>query len=65
EIASLRNILSPVRRIPVELLSKIFELSCSPDYHFYPQYDIIRYTFILSRVCVSWRTIAYATPRIW
>ncbi|KAE9401970.1 hypothetical protein BT96DRAFT_783696, partial [Gymnopus androsaceus JB14] len=66
EVTSLRNLLSPIRRIPVEILSEIFELSCLPeDGIFTVNYDIIRYTSMVSRVCVAWRKAAYATPRLW
>ncbi|KAJ3995063.1 hypothetical protein F5050DRAFT_372975, partial [Lentinula boryana] len=65
EIASLKNLVSPVHQLPIEVLSKIFELSCSPDADIAPEHDIIRRTFVLSKICVDWRKVAYDTPRIW
>ncbi|KAE9395947.1 hypothetical protein BT96DRAFT_134773 [Gymnopus androsaceus JB14] len=66
EIASLRNILSPIRRIPFEILSDIFQLSCLPeDGIFTSDYDIVRFTSRISCVCVAWRSIAHSTPQIW
>ncbi|KAF5389960.1 hypothetical protein D9757_003563 [Collybiopsis confluens] len=63
EILLLKNILSPIRRVPVEILSLIFELACS-SLHF-PDNDLMRSTCVVSSVCVAWRNTAQATPRIW
>ncbi|KAE9407223.1 hypothetical protein BT96DRAFT_150561 [Gymnopus androsaceus JB14] len=41
ELATFRNILSPVRRIPVEILSKIFQLACHPK-RWYFQFQACR-----------------------
>ncbi|KAE9401971.1 hypothetical protein BT96DRAFT_918561, partial [Gymnopus androsaceus JB14] len=50
EVASFRNLLSPIRRIPVEILSEILELSCLPnDGNLTADYDIIRYASMVSR----------------
>ncbi|KAJ3860585.1 hypothetical protein EV359DRAFT_13478, partial [Lentinula novae-zelandiae] len=69
EIASLAfigNILAPVRRIPNEILSEIFELVCYPDEgEFYAQFDSVRRTTVLSQVCAVWRMVAHDTSRIW
>ncbi|KAE9401000.1 hypothetical protein BT96DRAFT_919129 [Gymnopus androsaceus JB14] len=63
---SIRNILSPIRRAPAEILSEILELSCLPESGiFTASYDIIRHASVISRVCVAWRKAAYSTPRIW
>ncbi|KAJ3848205.1 hypothetical protein EV368DRAFT_86882 [Lentinula lateritia] len=64
--ASVSDILSPAHRIPIEILSEIFELVCYPNHgKFYPQFDIVRTTTSLSQVCVVWRQVAHDTPRIW
>ncbi|KAJ4473943.1 hypothetical protein C8R41DRAFT_905212 [Lentinula lateritia] len=64
--ASVKNILSPVRQIPNEILSKVFELVCYPDEgEFYAGFDIVRRTTSLSQVCIAWRRAAHNTPRIW
>ncbi|KAE9404459.1 hypothetical protein BT96DRAFT_916810 [Gymnopus androsaceus JB14] len=60
EIASLRNVLAPVRRVPLEILTEIFEL-VSKD----PRWKIVPHMFILSSVCMAWRKAAHATPRLW
>ncbi|KAE9389033.1 hypothetical protein BT96DRAFT_774503, partial [Gymnopus androsaceus JB14] len=65
EIASFRNILSPIRRIPLELLSEIFELSCVPEDGWKSSCDIVLRTFVICRVCIAWRKAAHSTPRLW
>ncbi|KAJ4487013.1 hypothetical protein C8J55DRAFT_506852 [Lentinula edodes] len=65
-LASVSDILPPAHRIPIEILSEIFELVCYPNHgRFYPQFDVVRTTTSLSQVCVVWRQVAYGTPRIW
>lgn len=66
QIASIHNILSPIRRIPVEILSRILELSCSPvDGVFFPSYDVVRELSMVSYVCMAWRQAIHANPRMW
>ncbi|KAE9386718.1 hypothetical protein BT96DRAFT_757706, partial [Gymnopus androsaceus JB14] len=66
ELALFRNILSPVRRVPLKILSEIFVLVCSPEHGiFMPFDDIIKDTCVISGVCVAWRKAAHATPRLW
>lgn len=66
ELASFRNILSPVRRIPVEILPEILELACLPeDGIFHSKHAIALYAHNLSSVCAAWRKVALATPRLW
>ncbi|KAE9401016.1 hypothetical protein BT96DRAFT_621603 [Gymnopus androsaceus JB14] len=64
---SILDILSPIRRAPVEILSEILELSCLPENGiFTADFDLIRHAFYsLSSVCVAWRNAAHSTPRIW
>ncbi|KAE9408776.1 hypothetical protein BT96DRAFT_913889 [Gymnopus androsaceus JB14] len=64
DIAACRNVLSPIRRVPLEILAEIFDLSCRPKVY-YAGHNIIRSTSVLSRVCVAWRNAAHATPRLW
>ncbi|KAE9395243.1 hypothetical protein BT96DRAFT_885831 [Gymnopus androsaceus JB14] len=59
EIASYRNVLSPIRRIPPEILCEIFELARQVNW------DIVNSTYILCQVCVAWQKIAHAHPRLW
>ncbi|KAE9403080.1 hypothetical protein BT96DRAFT_917705 [Gymnopus androsaceus JB14] len=66
EITSLQNILSPIRRAPLEILSEIFELSCLPkDGVFRAACKVMRHSLILTAVCAAWRKAAHSTPRIW
>ncbi|KIK59436.1 hypothetical protein GYMLUDRAFT_169542, partial [Collybiopsis luxurians FD-317 M1] len=64
QLSLLKNILSPVRRLPVEIISIIFELVCGSR-HFLPSRDAMLSAFIISSVCIAWRNAAYATPGIW
>ncbi|KAJ3899258.1 hypothetical protein F5879DRAFT_977399 [Lentinula edodes] len=65
-LAFIKNILTPVRRIPNEILSGIFEFVCHPDKgEFYAQFDTVRRTTVLSQVCAVWRRVAHDTSRIW
>ncbi len=60
EIASLRDLVDPVRRMPVEILSEIFKHYCESDDE-PPRNAATQLT--LSHVCLSWRQVARATPR--
>ena len=51
EISSLRNVLSPVRRVPLEILSENYQLAYDP-------FDAARYIFTICTVCVAWRKAA-------
>ncbi|KAE9408791.1 hypothetical protein BT96DRAFT_671877 [Gymnopus androsaceus JB14] len=65
DIAACRNVLSPIRRVPSEILAEIFCLSYRPNGNWSAYYDIIRSTSILCRACVAWRKAAHATPQLW
>ncbi|KAE9408792.1 hypothetical protein BT96DRAFT_778437, partial [Gymnopus androsaceus JB14] len=65
DITACRNVLSPIRRVPQEILAEIFDLSCRPIDEWHADHDIIRSTSILCRVCVAWRKAAHATPQLW
>lgn len=71
EITSLRNVLAPVRRLPLEILSEVFKFSRDSECSWVRgvivrrNYDLVRRTFILTSVCAAWRKAAYATPRLW
>lgn len=64
EISSLRNTLSPIRRIPGEILSEILELSCIPASGIFTA-DCEAFPSLVSSVCVAWRRAALADPRMW
>ncbi|EPQ51423.1 hypothetical protein GLOTRDRAFT_25420, partial [Gloeophyllum trabeum ATCC 11539] len=56
-------LLSPIRKLPDELLSEVF-FRCLPD----DEYVLPRVKsspFLVCAVCHKWRDIALATPRLW
>jgi len=67
-LSSYHSLLSPVRHLPTELLSYIFDICCERN-RFVLWDDPKRYgpptSFLLSAVCSSWRQVALATPTIW
>ena len=56
-------ILSPVRRLPLDVLHEIF-LHCLPT-HRNPIMNFSESPLLLTRICSSWRAIALSSPRIW
>ncbi|KIM36882.1 hypothetical protein M413DRAFT_77600, partial [Hebeloma cylindrosporum] len=56
-------ILSPVRRLPVDVLHEIF-FRCLPT-HRNPTMQLSEAPVLLTRICSSWRAIALSSPRIW
>ncbi|KZP21106.1 hypothetical protein FIBSPDRAFT_684207, partial [Athelia psychrophila] len=54
-----KSFVAPIRSLPNELLSEIFEWSCTPLHH--------DHDFPVTLVLVSrrWKAIALATPAIW
>lgn len=56
-------VISPVRRLPPEILSQIFLLS-RPD-GVINMLDATKYPWTLTQVCRGWRTTAISTPRLW
>ncbi|KIM41317.1 hypothetical protein M413DRAFT_146379 [Hebeloma cylindrosporum] len=56
-------ILSPVRRLPPDVLHEIF-FHCLPTYH-NPVMTSSESPLLLTRICSSWRAIALSSPRIW
>ncbi|KAE9405577.1 hypothetical protein BT96DRAFT_791989, partial [Gymnopus androsaceus JB14] len=68
EIVSLQDILSPIRRVPLEILSEIFESACVQDDEdgvFLSVRRAMRCALVITAVCSAWRKVALATPRIW
>ncbi|KAI5896778.1 uncharacterized protein SCHCODRAFT_02569777 [Schizophyllum commune H4-8] len=55
-------LIHPCRRLPPEILSKIFVHAVSDPW--YSGY-VGRRTVCLAQICHSWRCIALATPRLW
>lgn len=62
-----RTILSPIRRLPNELLTKILWLSCPfiEDMKYSPSLEQKIAPFILSQVCSGWRNFIIGTPKLW
>ncbi|KAE9391947.1 hypothetical protein BT96DRAFT_924987 [Gymnopus androsaceus JB14] len=69
KIESLRNTLSPIGRLAVELLAVIFEAVCLSedvvDEELEYQNDVIRSVFMISDVCMGWRQVLHDTPKVW
>lgn len=58
-----RKVLSPVRRIPPELVADIFIQSCPETSILPPSAD--NANLRLSQICSGWRKVALGTPRLW
>ena len=56
-------IISPVRRLPPDILQEIF-WHCLPS-HRNPVMISSEAPLLLTRICSSWRSTAYASPNIW
>ncbi|KAJ7160048.1 hypothetical protein C8R46DRAFT_1106833 [Mycena filopes] len=56
-------LVSPVRRLPLDVIQEIF-LACAPS-HRNCVMSASEAPVLLTRVCSSWRAIAFSTPRLW
>ncbi|KAJ7162275.1 hypothetical protein C8R46DRAFT_1104087 [Mycena filopes] len=56
-------LISPVRRLPLDILQEIF-IACIPT-HRNCVMSAAEAPVLLGRICSSWRTISLATPRLW
>jgi hypothetical protein len=54
----LSNLISPLRRLPPELLSEVF-------IHRSAKFDSCPSPLVLSQVCRDWRKVALSTPALW
>ncbi|THU98838.1 hypothetical protein K435DRAFT_752538, partial [Dendrothele bispora CBS 962.96] len=63
-----RNLLSPIRKLPNEILGEIFAASCG-DYGLLittaRKGKISAPTLVLSHVCSLWRNFVISTPSLW
>ncbi|KAJ3967880.1 hypothetical protein EV361DRAFT_952830 [Lentinula raphanica] len=64
ELGMLRNELAPIHRLPLEIISRIFEEACHPGVDVTQANSALTAAFI-PRVCAVWMKIAYTSPRIW
>jgi len=63
EIASLRSLLAPIRRLPPELLTDIFTY-CLPHQRFIrPAPD--QAPLLLAQICATWRHASISIPTLW
>lgn len=63
EIESLRSLLSPIRRLPPELMTEIF-MHCLPRQRFIrPAPD--QAPLLLAQICATWRRASISTPSLW
>ncbi|KAJ8084968.1 hypothetical protein PM082_003745 [Marasmius tenuissimus] len=58
-----RQLLSPVRRLPVEVLKEIF-VQCLPVEHL-PITSTTEFPLLLTRICRHWKEVAITTPHLW
>ncbi|KAJ7643750.1 hypothetical protein FB45DRAFT_861347 [Roridomyces roridus] len=58
-----RALLSPIRRIPEDIVREIF-ISCLPEDHD-AFMDVTEAPMLLGRICGLWRRVAHSTPRLW
>lgn len=60
-------ILSPIRRLPSELLADVFKKCCwrDEDTHHLESMDIEFAPLLLTRVCSGWRKVALTIPSLW
>ncbi|EIM87221.1 uncharacterized protein STEHIDRAFT_45579, partial [Stereum hirsutum FP-91666 SS1] len=63
DLHALKQILSPMRRLPLELLSRIF-------FHVLEDHDsddqaVMHSLSLICQVCSGWRALAFGTPRLW
>ncbi|KAJ7439197.1 hypothetical protein FB451DRAFT_1302533 [Mycena latifolia] len=58
-----KALMSPVRRIPQDVLGEIF-FACIPTAH-NALIDPAEAPMLLGRICKHWRSVAYSTPTLW
>lgn len=60
----LRSLLSPIRRLPMEILGEIFHLACT----YLPMQDSISLSsapLLVTHVCSTWRSVAISKTSLW
>ncbi|KAF9023031.1 hypothetical protein BDZ89DRAFT_919358, partial [Hymenopellis radicata] len=61
-LSKCRGVLSPLRCLPQEILTKIFNLSCVDHTDIL---DTSGGPWLLGQVCRRWRNIVVSTPLLW
>lgn len=66
-IVKLRATITPIRKVPTELLTEIFTFSLLADVRYYrrPSLQVRETVLRLSQVCAFWRQVALHTPHLW
>ena len=57
------SFLAPIRLLPAEVLTQIFEFACSDGFEHTVNGDPV--VLVVSSVCTAWRAIAVGTPALW
>lgn len=61
-----KNLLSPIQKLPVEILSEIFLCVHDPfSWHIHDDLSLLKTAMLPGQVCHSWRTVALTTPELW
>ncbi|KAJ6451605.1 hypothetical protein C8R45DRAFT_1041782 [Mycena sanguinolenta] len=58
DVLALRHIISPIRTLPVELLTEVFDFAIADRTH-------IKDAYRITHICTDWRKVAYSAPRLW
>ncbi|PPR00662.1 hypothetical protein CVT26_012319 [Gymnopilus dilepis] len=58
-----RNRALPISKLPLEILTQIFFLTCQSSQN--PGQQKLPGPFLIGRICRSWRRIAWFTPKFW
>ncbi|KAL0575859.1 hypothetical protein V5O48_006109 [Marasmius crinis-equi] len=64
DIAQYSSLLSPIRKLPAEILRRILGYACTAD-HSSVDPTIPTFAFRLSSVCSRWREVALHSPELW
>ncbi|KAL0564717.1 hypothetical protein V5O48_017323, partial [Marasmius crinis-equi] len=65
DIARYSSLHSPVRKLPPEILRRIFSFTCAEDHLNTPPLKSPTYAFHLSSVCSRWREVTLSSPELW
>ncbi|KAJ7706713.1 hypothetical protein B0H17DRAFT_891754, partial [Mycena rosella] len=57
-ITTLKLVIAPIRKVPVELLVQIFHHALGPR-------ATLKQVLVLSHVCAFWRQVACKSPALW